>query len=186
MKKLTLVVLPLASVLSVSLACFAQAAKEKTKAAAPAAKHIMIAPDQVKWGPPPEAVISGTPSVDPGGQLRFATIQGDPLKPGVPFTIELSCTDGYKAAPHWHPTAENIAVLKGTFALATGDTFDASAMHDMAPGTYGYMPARVHHFGLCEGETDLLVYGIGPFKLNFLGPAGAATKKAPPKKTAGQ
>jgi oxalate decarboxylase/phosphoglucose isomerase-like protein (cupin superfamily) len=186
MQKLTIGALTVTTLLAFSPTCFAQAATEKPKAAAPVAKHIVVAPDQVKWGAPPEAAISGTPSVDPGGQLRFATIQGDPMKPGVPFTIELNCTDGYKAAPHWHPTAENLVVLKGTFALATGDKYDESAMLDMATGTFGYMPAHVHHFGLCKGETDVLVYGMGPFKLNFLGPAGAATKKTPAKKTAGK
>jgi hypothetical protein len=24
----------------------------------------------------------------------------------------------------------------------------------------------MHHFGLCEGDTDILVYGIGPFQIN--------------------
>ncbi len=138
---------------------------------------MMVAPDQVKWGAPPEAAFSGTPTVDLGGELQFAAIEGDAMKPGVPYTIALRCTDGSKIAPHWHPGAENIVVLKGTFALATGDKFDTSAMHDMVTGAYGYMPARVHHFGQCKGETDLIVYGIGPFKLIWLGPTTPAAKK---------
>ncbi|MGB2891091.1 MAG: cupin domain-containing protein [Candidatus Acidiferrales bacterium] len=87
------------------------------------------------------------------------------MKPGKPFTIRLGCSDGYKAAPHWHPTNENIAELKGTFAMATGDTFYPTALRDLPTGGYGLMPAHMHHFGLCKGETDLLVYGIGPFQI---------------------
>jgi hypothetical protein len=50
----------------------------------------------------------GTPCVDAGSPVRYALLEGDPLKPGVPFTIRLGCDDGYKAAPHWHPTDENV------------------------------------------------------------------------------
>ncbi len=79
--------------------------------------------------------------------------------------------------PHWHPTDENIVVLQGTFALATGDTYDPAALHDMSAGSYGFMPKRVPHFGLSKGEMRLLVYGTGLFIINFIGSAGAAQKK---------
>jgi len=91
-------------------------------------------------------------------------IEGDPTKAGVPFTIQLKCSDGYKVAPHRHPTDENIILLKGEFGLGTGDKFDTTAMPDIPTGGYGFMPGRMHHFGLCKGETDILVYGIGPFE----------------------
>jgi hypothetical protein len=42
------------------------------------------------------------------------------------------------------------------------------------------MPRRMHHFGLCKGETDVLIYGTGPFQINFISARGAA--KAPPPK----
>jgi hypothetical protein len=55
--------------------------------------------------------IRGTPSVDGGGTLRYALISGEPMKRGAPFTIRLACSDGYKAAPHWHLTDESLVVL---------------------------------------------------------------------------
>jgi hypothetical protein len=164
------------ALLAVSV-CSGQTTEKKKEPIMHAPAHILLAPDQVKWTDPPAAAISGTPSVEAGGELHFAAIQGDPSKPGVPFTIELRCTDGYKVAPHWHPTSENIAVLKGTFAVGLGDKFDPSKASDLPTGGYGYMPARQHHFGVCKGETDVLVYGIGPFKINFIGATPAAAKK---------
>ena len=98
------------------------------------------------------------------------------MKAGAAYTIRLGCSDGFNVAPHWHPGDENIVVLKGTFALATGDKFDTTALHDMTTGAYGFMPRRVHHFGVCKGETDLLVYGVGAFVINWISPAGAAAK----------
>jgi hypothetical protein len=143
-----------------------QAATEPKSAITPS--HFIVQAGEVKWTNPPAGTAIGTPSVDTGKPLRYALIEGDPSKPGAPFTIRLGCDDGFIAAPHWHPTAENIVVLKGTFALGAGDTFNSSSMQDIATGGYGYMPSRMHHFGLCKGETDLLIYGIGPFQINFV------------------
>src|SRR5882672_12294873 len=105
-----------------------QSAEKSKPAAAAAPSHFIVAPADVKWSDPPAGVSRGTPSVDPGSPLHYALIQGDPLKPGAPFTIRLGCADGYKAAPHWHPGDENIVVLKGAFGLGTGDVFDPSSM----------------------------------------------------------
>jgi hypothetical protein len=82
------------------------------------AKLYIVTPSQIKWTDPPVGVARGTPSVAPGSPLRYAPIQGDPLKPGVPFAIRLRCSDGYKAAPHWHPADENIVVLEEPLVLA--------------------------------------------------------------------
>ncbi len=158
--------------------CLAQSTGHKPKAAPSGPTHFVIPLSEVKWGAPPDGMFRGTPSVEAGSPLHYALLEGDPMKAGVPFTIRLGCSDGYKAAPHWHPTDENLVVLRGTFAMATGDKFDATGLHDLAAGTYGFMPKRVHHFGLCKGETDLLLYGVGPFVINWIGPNDPAPKRA--------
>ena len=155
----------------------AQANKAKTPARAAKPTHVIIAPDAVKWVAPSAGMITGTPSVEAGGPLQYAVLEGDPTKPGQPYTIELGCSDGYKVAPHWHPGDENVIVFRGTLALGAGDTYDPAALRDMGVGSYGFMPRRVHHFGSCKGETRMLVYGTGPFQINFLGPSGGAQKK---------
>lgn len=159
---------------------FAQSESEKGKPApAKTTKHFMTALDQAKWTPPPEGMIRGTPSVEGGGTLRYALISGDPMKPGAAFTIRLACSDGYKVAPHWHPTDENMVVLTGTFAVGPGDTFDTAGLQDTPTGGYIFMPRRMHHFGLCKGETDVLIYGTGPFQSIFLGaPEGGKAKSS--------
>ena len=164
--------------LSIVPAVFARSEHQKPKSArAVAPTHFLVALDQARWTAPPEGMIRGTPSVEGGSPLRYAVVQGDPMKAGAPFTIRLACSDGYKAAPHWHPTDENLVVLRGTFAIGMGDHFDPAAAQDMPIGAYGFMPRRMHHFGLCKGETDLLIYGTGPFQINFIGAAGSAESK---------
>src|SRR5262245_30260472 len=131
--------------------------------------HLVATLDQANWTPPPKNLIRGTPSVEGGGgRFRYALVSGDPTSPGVAYTIRLSCSDGYKVAQHWHPADENIVVLGGTLGLGTGDTFDAASLRDTPSGAYIFMPRRMNHFALCKGETDLLVYGTGPYQVNFL------------------
>ena len=156
----------------------AQAVSEKPKPKQASPAHVIIQSNEVKWTAPPAGMIQGTPAVEGGGELHYALLQGDPMKPGAGYTIRLGCTDGYKVAPHWHPGDENVVILKGSFGMATGDKFDPAALRELMSGTYGFMPRRVHHFGMCKGETDMLVYGIGPFVINYVGAAGAATKKS--------
>jgi hypothetical protein len=127
--------------------------------------HI-VAPDQLRWTNPPPGAARGAPSLAPGGPLRYASINGDPLKPGAPFTIRLKCGDGYRVAPHWHPVDENIIVLRGGFAVASGNTFDPSRTRAIPAGGYGFIPARLHHFAVCKGETEMIMYGVGP-RLNY-------------------
>src|SRR5215470_17826129 len=99
-------------------------------------------------------------------------MEGDPLKPGEPFTIRLRCADGYKVAPHWHPVDENIIVLRGAFAVGAGDTFEPMRTRDISAGSYGFVPKGMHHFAICKGETEMVMYGAGP-RLNYwIGAAG--------------
>jgi hypothetical protein len=163
---------------SVSLA---QAGKGKPSAAPARLAHFMVTPDSVKWEAPPAGMFRGAPSTDTTSIWHYAHLEGDPLKPGAPYTIEFGCSDGSKAGPHWHPNDENIVVVRGTFALGTGDAFDSTAMRDLTTGSYAFMPKRVHHFALCKGETLLVEYGIGPLTINLLSAPEGTIKKAATK-----
>ena len=124
-----------------------------------------------KWGDIPAAALVGTPSVEVGGKLQIAIVQGNPMQAGQPYTLRLSCTDGAKIAPHWHPTTENVTVVKGTFALGMGSKWDPSAMKDLPSGGFVSAPARMRHYAMCKGDTIVQVHGLGPFVVNFV-PAG--------------
>jgi hypothetical protein len=154
----------------------AQRASERPKPAQGVEASVyIVTPSQITWTDPPAEVARGTPSIAPGSPLRYAPIQGDPLKPGVPFAIRLQCPDGYKVAPHWHARDENIVVLEGAFSLGTGDRFDTGRMQDIPAGGYGLVRGQVHHFALCKGKTDMLVYGIGPRLNNWISVSSATS-----------
>ena len=74
----------------------------QTPAGAPAAPmHVMTAPAELKWGPPP-------PMFEQNAQ--FSLVSGDPSKPGL-YCVRLKMPAGYKVMPHWHPTEEHVTVI---------------------------------------------------------------------------
>ena len=121
-----------------------------------------------KWGDIPPSAMVGTPSVEVGGKLQIATVQGNPMQAGQPYTLRLFCANGVKIAPHWHPTTENVTVVKGTFAIGMGSKWDPAALKDLPTGGFASAPARMRHFGTCKGDTIVQVHGLGPFVVNFV------------------
>lgn len=150
------------------------AADEKTTSPQPkkvtAGGHVLLNADQLKWGPAP-------PGLPAGAQM--AVLDGDPGKPGS-FSLRVKLPDGYKVAPHWHPTAENLLVLSGTLMVGMGDTFEEGSMHALTAGGYSKMPAKTHHFVRTKGETTFQLYGTGPFAINYVNPKDDPRKKTTP------
>jgi hypothetical protein len=128
--------------LAIIPAIFAQSEQEKPKRApASAPTHYLMAFDQAKWTAPPEGMIRGTPSVEGGSPLRYAVVEGDPMKAGAPFTIRLACSDGYKAAPHWHPTDRRVLWLH---AAADASLRPVQGRNGLADLWHGTLPNQFH------------------------------------------
>lgn len=121
----------------------------------------------VKW-------MDAPPFLEPGAKI--AVLVGDPSKP-EPFTLRLQMPDGYKIAPHTHPTDEHVTVLSGTFLAAMGKAWDDKALGDFAPGSYANMAAQMAHFAQAKGVTVVQVHGVGPFVVNYVNPADDPSKK---------
>ena len=147
-------------------------AKAPTKTNAGASGHgaIVVEPGSEQWGDVPAAALVGTPSVEMGGTLKIAIIQGDPMTAGRSYTIRLSCTDGLKVAPHWHPATENVTVIKGGAAVGMGSKWDDAALKEVGTGGFFSAAPQMRHFAQCKGDTILQVHGITPFVVNFVGP----------------
>jgi hypothetical protein len=151
----------------------AQDAKPETTAPAPAAAaspHVLVRPADIKWGDAPPVLRKGA---------QFAVLSGDPGISG-PYTVRLKLPAGYKIAPHWHPTDENVTVLSGTFSLGMGDTFDPKSMKALPIGGYAVLPAEMHHFAWTKTGATVQVHGTGPFVINYVNPDDDPSK-APAK-----
>jgi anti-sigma factor ChrR (cupin superfamily) len=151
-------------VIGVAAVCAASIYSQDTKESAEV--HKIVHFGDLKW----TAIIKG---------CELAPVAGDPSAEGVPFVLRLRCADGSKIPAHWHPTDENVTVLKGTFLVGMGETFDESKLQPMNVGNFIAMPKDMKHFGLCKGETIVQVHGVGPFKVNWVNPAEVQPPEAP-------
>jgi uncharacterized protein (TIGR02246 family) len=108
------------------------------------------------------------PGFDPG--MKLAVISGDPSKAGE-YTVRLQFPAGYRFPVHWHPGAENLTVVSGTFQLGMGNTANWNALQNYGPGDYLYIPPRHAHFGgsPSTGASVIQLHGIGPFQV-MVGP----------------
>jgi quercetin dioxygenase-like cupin family protein len=130
--------------------------------AAPAAsEHVALAATEVKWGAPPPVFEKGA---------SFAVLSGDPTKAG-PYVVRLQMPSGYKIAPHWHPTDENVTVVSGSVGFGMGDKIDNGAMKTLGAGGYTLMPASMHHYAVAQTSSVVQVHGTGPFALTYVNPA---------------
>jgi quercetin dioxygenase-like cupin family protein len=126
-----------------------------------AAQKSDAAGSDFKWGPAPAVF-------PPGAQM--AVLQGNPAGTGV-FTVRLRMPDGYKIAPHTHPTDENVTVISGTFRVGMGEKFEKKGMLTLHPGGFVTAPENHAHYALASGETIVQVHAIGPFSLMYVNPA---------------
>ena len=133
----------------------------------PTGKHVMFAPDDLKWGPAPESLPAGA---------QAAVLDGDPTKPGL-FTIRLRFPGGFSVPPHSHPTDEHVTILSGALMAGMGDKIDESAMQTLKAGSYVKMPARMNHYVRAQGETIIQVVATGPFQVRYVNPGDDPRKK---------
>jgi quercetin dioxygenase-like cupin family protein len=126
----------------------------------PAGSRMASQPD-IKWGPAPAVF-------PPGAQM--AVLQGDPGGTAL-FTVRLRFPDGYKIAPHTHPTDENVTVISGTFLVGMGTTFDTKGGMLLRPGGFVTAPANQAHYAAAQGETVVQVHALGPFAMTYVNPA---------------
>jgi quercetin dioxygenase-like cupin family protein len=118
-------------------------------------------PPAVKWGP--------APAVFPAG-AQMAVMQGNPGSNGL-FTVRLRFPNGYRVAPHTHPTDEHITVISGRLGVGMGKTADAKQMMTLGAGEFATAPANAPHYAQARGATVVQVHAMGPFALTYVNPA---------------
>ena len=70
-------------------------------------------------------------------------------------------------------------MLKGTFLVGMGETYDEAKLQPMNVGNFVTIPKEMRHFALCKGEMILQAHGMGPFKVNWVNPSDVQPPDAP-------
>src|ERR1700736_3832240 len=129
-------------------------------------EHDIVRGGDLKWTP----IIKG---------CSLAKVSGDPDAEATPFVVRLRCSAGSKLPAHWHPTDENVTVLKGIFMVGEGETFDVTKLKSMGPGGFISVPKDMRHYAMSKTETVVQVHGAGPFKVNWVNPSEVLPPNAP-------
>ena len=130
--------------------------------------HGIVHSADLKWSP----IIKG---------CDLASVSGDMNAEGAPFILRLRCAAGTRIPAHWHPTDENVTVLKGVFQVGMGEKFDAAGLQTMNAGDAGAIPKEMRHFALSKTASVVQVHGTGPFKVNWVNPSDVVPPAAPKK-----
>ncbi|HEY8147714.1 MAG TPA: cupin domain-containing protein [Vicinamibacteria bacterium] len=168
MNSRSIVLLASAAVL-LSLSSVAQTKSGSTAASLPAAHHLAVRPEAVRWTPMSSDLMEGTPAFALTEPPQVSLLEGDPSQAGAPFTLRIRLAAGTRVPPHWHPTEEHITVLQGRFSLGMGDEYNAASLQELPTGSYASMPKGMTHFALATGDTIVQVHGVGPFKSVWVG-----------------
>ena len=108
-------------------------------------------PDQIQWGAPNAA------------SAQNAVLAGDPAKEGLYVVMLRWLAGNHFSHPHFHPHDRFITVLKGTWWVGSGTTFDPDATVPMPAGTFvTHFGQQVHFDGAKTEDAVLLIVGEGP------------------------
>lgn len=99
--------------------------------------------------------------------VQMAVLHGDPAGKGD-YTLRLKFPAGYMFPAHYHPNAEHLTVLSGTFLLSMGEK-EGGPLREYQPGDFLYIPPKKAHYGGAKGETVIQLHGIGPFEIKLAG-----------------
>lgn len=151
-KKLVFLVL-----VSLSMASAAVAAERK--GTAPAAKQIILTPDQIEWKQGPASLPT----------TQMAVLEGDPKKPGF-FVMRVKLPAGTKIAPHIHENVERVTVISGAMKLAMGTIQDNPVV--LPAGSYFALKPKTVHNAWVDEETILQIATRGPWTLKLVKQGG--------------
>ena len=135
-------------------------AASNAAAAAPVVVPKQFTPDEIVWGPGPDAL-------PPGAQR--AVLYGDPSKPEQ-FAIRLKFPKGYRVLPHRHPVPEIVTVISGVVRLGMGEVADESKTKAYPAGSFVAIEPGMAHFAFNDEETVVQTNSVGPWAVIYVNP----------------
>ena len=128
-------------------------------AATGASATMIVDPDQTQFTAIPDSL--GFPK-----GVTMAVVSGDPTKAGL-FSFLLKLPADQMVPPHSESGDADLVVLRGTYEVGNGSTFDATKLQAINAGGVLHLPAQARHFGHAKGATVILLYGVGPLSLTW-------------------
>ena len=111
--------------------------------------------------------------------VRTKLLYGDPSKPGL-YSILLYVPANTTIPAHSHRDDRMATVVSGTWRFGYGDTFDATKLEELPPGSvYSEPGTRAHnHFAQTRGDPVVVhIVGYGPTDTVYVNPADEPRKR---------
>lgn len=128
-------------------------------AATTSAAGAIVDPGQAQFTAPPD-------SLGLAKGVMMSIVAGDPTKPGL-FSVLFKLPANQMIPPHWQSIDVDSVVLRGSYELGNGDSFDATKLQEVNAGELVHIPAQTHQFGRAKAETIVLLYGVGPLSISW-------------------
>ena len=136
-----------------------------------AQQHIIQQESEAAW-------TDGPPGLPLGAKMML--LHGDPAGAGL-FGLRVKFPANYRIPAHYHSVSEQVTVISGTLYLGMGDRLDLNGGKPLGPGGFGLLPAKMNHYAYTRGPVTAVLYGNGPFDIQYLDPADDPRGKASAK-----
>jgi hypothetical protein len=120
-------------------------------------EHVVVSPDNLKWGAAPPAFPKGA---------QIAALSGDPSKEGL-YVVRLKIPAGYKVPPHVHPNDET---------SGGGDKLDEKKGDALKAGGFARTPKDMQYYAWFTEDTIVHLHGMGPQSITYVNPADDSRK----------
>jgi quercetin dioxygenase-like cupin family protein len=105
--------------------------------------------------------------------LQTAVVAGDPAVAGEVYVIRVKFAPGTMSPPHFHPETRYVVVLRGTWWVGAGPTWDRDATTPLPAGSFVVHYANhIHYDGAKTEEVELQITGVGPTAMVRVDAAG--------------
>jgi quercetin dioxygenase-like cupin family protein len=109
-----------------------------------------------------QALAPSAPGTSGVSGIRTRVLHGNPAAPGL-YSIQLEVPANTQIQAHTHPDPRVATVVAGTWHFGYGETFDASALKPLPPGSFYTEPAGLLHFARTgDAPVTLIITGLGP------------------------
>jgi hypothetical protein len=99
--------------------------------------------------------------------VEVAIVSGDPSKEG-PYVVRYRTPSGMRFAPVTHPDARELTIIKGTYWIAQGESYNWKQMDEFKAGAVIQKEANKPYFGWARTAVILEERGTGPTNLNYV------------------
>jgi hypothetical protein len=149
----------------------------------PVPPQLVLSPDGLRVTPEEFKFPEGAPGTGTSGVsgIRTVVLKGNPDHAGL-YTIMLRIPAHTRIAAHVHQDDRVATVVRGTWYIGYGDSFNSAELKALPTGSFYTEPSNRSHFAETRDEDVIAqITGVGPSSTRYIDP-GSEPKRNPVKR----